>query len=122
MNRFGWRVVRPAAFLAVLFTAVIAFSSMAVADDFTSCNRSLDNPDDGIKACTRLLDLGQSNVNVPAVYNNRGNAWVTKGLLDNAISDFTAAIQRDPNYVEAYRNRGLALHRSGEYDRALADF
>jgi tetratricopeptide (TPR) repeat protein len=111
------------ALLALALTPAFAFSQQGPAvDDFARCNRSVDNPDEGIKACTRLLEPGLTGVNVPAVYNNRGNAWINKGLLNNAIADFTAAIQRDPNFVDAYRNRGLAWHRSGNFDPAIADF
>jgi tetratricopeptide (TPR) repeat protein len=121
MNRTHRRADRAAVF-AILLIAVSAVCHSAAADDFASCNRSVDNPDEGIKACTRLLDLNPAGVNLPAVLNNRGNAWFVKGMFDSAITDFTAAIQRDPTYLDAYRNRGLALHRSGDYDRALADF
>jgi tetratricopeptide (TPR) repeat protein len=108
---------------AALALASILFASHGLAaDDFGSCNRSVDNPDEGIKACTRLLEPGRSGVKLPAVYNNRGNAWIRKGLFNNAIEDFTAAIQRDPNFVDAYRNRGLAWHRNGNFDLAIADF
>ena len=86
------------------------------------CDHSADNPDAGIAACTRLLDPGHNDVNVPAIFNNRGNAWVRKGLYASAIEDFNAAIQRDPKYVEAYSSRGLAWKLSGQVDRAIADF
>lgn len=95
----------------------------ARADDSALCDHSADDPDAGIPACTRLLDAARSDpVILPAIHNNRGVAWVRKGLYASAIDDFTAAIQYDPKYVEAYRNRGLAWHMSGDFDRALADF
>ena len=112
--------------VATLLLALVCGTAPSLAapatDDFAVCNRSLDNPDEGIKACTRLLEPGRTGVNLPAVYNNRGTAWISKGLLNNAIEDFTAAIQRDPNHLDAYRNRGLAWHRSGKFDLAIADF
>ena len=117
----GPRLTRLAALL-LLALVTVASGRAAIADDFASCDRSAVDPDVGIPACTRLLDrAAEEGVNVPAVYNNRGNAWVRKGLYSSAIEDFNAAIQRDPKFVDAYRNRGIAWHRSGDYDRAIAD-
>jgi tetratricopeptide (TPR) repeat protein len=106
-------------FIAGLFLAV---SGAGAADDSALCDRSAENPDAGIAACTRLLEPGHNDVNVPAVFNNRGSGWVRKGLYASAIEDFNAAIQRDPKFIAAYSNRGIAWKLSGEVDRALADF
>src|SRR5262249_7052130 len=56
------------------------------------------------------------------LYNNRGNLWHDRGALDNAISDFNAAIQLDPTNAAAYCNRGGALSDKKEFDQAIADF
>lgn len=111
--------------VAILVASVVmAGSDLGFgAEDFALCDRSVDNPDEAIPACTLLLDSARNDVfKLPAIYNNRGIAWVRKGLYDSAISDFDAAIQYDPKFVDAYRNRGLAWHMKGDYDRALADF
>jgi tetratricopeptide (TPR) repeat protein len=116
------RYRRPvASIIAGCFLMLGAFGARA--DDSALCDHSADNPDASIPACTRLLDGARNETALlPAIYNNRGVAWVRKGLYANAIDDFNAAIQYDPNYIDAYRNRGLARHMSGEFDRALADF
>ena len=54
-------------------------------------------------------------------YNNRGTAYNTKGQYDQAISDFTKAIEINPKYAGAYYNRGDAFYKKGEYNRALDD-
>ena len=41
---------------------------------------------------------------------------------DEAIADFTQAIQLQPDNVVAYTNRGAAYADNWELDRAIADF
>ena len=55
-------------------------------------------------------------------YNDRGNAYVDKGDLDRAISDFNRSIELDPYDVKAYNNRGNAYEKKGDLDRAIADY
>src|SRR4051812_26187561 len=98
-----------------------SFSS-AESTEVQLCDHSGADPDRGIPACTRLLDEKSSEVDIPNVFNNRGTGWYRKDLFDNAIADFTEAIQRNPSHVGAYRNRGLSWHRKGDFERAIADF
>jgi len=56
------------------------------------------------------------------VYINQGVAWAEKGDFDNAIADFTKAIEINPNHAKAYNNRGLAYGGKQEYDSAISDF
>ena len=53
---------------------------------------------------------------------NRGSELLDKGEYDEAIDEFTKAIEIDPNYAEAYNNRGLAYYYTWEYDLAVADY
>jgi tetratricopeptide (TPR) repeat protein len=126
MNKPGVTKRRGPAHRSVLILVaafLLAASGLGTrADDFALCNHSADNPDEGITACTRLLDSGRDDVKVPQTYNNRGTAWYRKGFYTSAIDDFTAAMQRDPKYVEAYKNRGVARKMSGDFDRAIEDF
>jgi len=52
----------------------------------------------------------------------RGMAYVSKGLTDKAIDDFTRAISIDHRYARAYCGRGIAFKRKGLVDIALVDF
>jgi tetratricopeptide (TPR) repeat protein len=121
---------RPAATMRVWLRAVAYLLVMLVkaggialaADDNVICDRFPVEPDEAIAACTRLLTADHDAVNQPAIYLNRGGAWLLKGAFSYAIDDFTAAVQRDPKFIKAYQNRGLAWHRSGDFDRAIADF
>jgi tetratricopeptide (TPR) repeat protein len=42
-------------------------------------------------------------------------------LYDQAIADFTTAIELDPNLAQAYRERGVAYSDKGDNNHALAD-
>jgi tetratricopeptide (TPR) repeat protein len=62
-------------------------------------------------------------------YNNRG--WdlyqrgfleSQRGLLDEAISNYTEAIRLDPKNADAYYNRALAYQREGKSAQASDDF
>lgn len=108
------------AVLAVVFS--LFAPALGHADDFDLCDKLAKDPDQGIPACTRLLEPGVGGVNQAAVYNNRGTGWYLKGFYDNAIADFGEAIQRNPKFTLAYQNRGRAWHKKAEYDRAIQDF
>lgn len=55
-------------------------------------------------------------------YDSRGTDYGKQGKYDLAISDFTKAIQLDPQYVAAYNNRGVVYKKQGKYDLSIADF
>ena len=52
----------------------------------------------------------------------RGSVYLKMGNSQNAISDFSKAIELDANHPKAYHLRGLAREMSGDNDEALADF
>ena len=55
-------------------------------------------------------------------YRNRGRAYLFKDDYDQAIADFTEAIQIDPEFSAAHFARGDAYRKKGDYDQAIADF
>jgi tetratricopeptide (TPR) repeat protein len=109
---------KPALAIALLLLA----PGLGRATDFDLCNTIAKDPDEGIPACTRLLEPGVSGVNPAVVYNNRGTGWYLKGFYDHAIADFGEAIQRNPKFTLAFQNRGRAWHKTAEYDHAIQDF
>ena len=117
------KIALPALCSLILGLLLLALEGKAArASDAELCDRSGADPDAGIPACTRLLEHPSEGTNVAAAYNNRGVAKVRKGYLDDAIADFTSALNRNPNFVDAFKNRGIARHMQGNYDEAIDDF
>src|SRR5689334_7446036 len=99
-------------YLAITLVAVIA--SYIVRD--IAMKRVLDRCDtDGggaraISACTELIRRDPTDY---IAYYNRRNAHQDLGDRDQAIADYTKAIDIVPSYVAAYNNRGNAYLRAG---------
>jgi len=56
------------------------------------------------------------------VYYNRGLTYIGRGDFDQAISDYTKAIELDPNLAEAYVSRGIVHARKSNLDKAISDY
>lgn len=56
------------------------------------------------------------------MYFKRGSEKHKKGKFDQAIVEFTKAIEIMPEYVEAYVYRGNLFAETKKYDLAFADF
>ena len=59
---------------------------------------------------------------VAEAYYNRGLTYFDKGQYDLAISNFSRAIEIDPEHVASYSNRGEVYKLKGQYDKAISDF
>ena len=55
------------------------------------------------------------------VYRGAARYW-RKGEFDNAITDYTEAVELDPEYAEVYNYRGFAYLNNGDIDKAIADY
>jgi len=58
----------------------------------------------------------------PLVFNNRGMFYQSQQRHEEAIADFTKAIELNPNQLQTHLNRGFARLNSGDYPGAQADF
>ena len=94
----------------------------AMAEGGALCDRAAADPETAIPACTQLIEHPREGTNVAAAYNNRGVGKFAKGYLDDAIADFTSALNQDPKFVDAFKNRGLAYKMQGLFDKAIDDF
>lgn len=56
----------------------------------------------------------------PMVLNNRGYSYLLQRRLAEAVADFVAALQRQPDLAEARTNLRIALAMKGDYPAALA--
>ena len=54
-------------------------------------------------------------------YANRGNAHNQQGNFAQAVSDYTKAIEMNPNYAGAYYGRVMVYYNLKEYGKAWAD-
>ncbi len=57
-----------------------------------------------------------------AGYTLRGVVYFEKGQYDDAISDYTKALEINPRYAVAFNNRGNAYQGKGQYDQAISDY
>lgn len=55
-------------------------------------------------------------------YYNRGNALRDRQEYEQAIEEYTRAIEINPDFVNAYYNRGLTYSDLERYQRAIADY
>ncbi len=67
------------------------------------------------------ISIDPDNLQIVDAYLLRGRAHVAMGRAEEALPDFTKAIQRAPNNVAAYMDRGLAYFDVGLYNQALND-
>jgi tetratricopeptide (TPR) repeat protein len=78
---------------------------------------------DNIGTSIELLDkLLYSDPTDKLVLLARGSAHLKSGKAENAIADFSRAIEVDSGYAKAFHLRGLAREAAGEDDDALKDF
>ncbi|MBL8163114.1 MAG: tetratricopeptide repeat protein [Anaerolineae bacterium] len=75
--------------------------------------------DAALEYYNRALELGDNAV----IYNKRGVTYVRQGLYDEAIADFSTAIELVPDFGQAYGNRGFTYYQKGAdfYAEALLD-
>ena len=56
------------------------------------------------------------------VWNNRGNALLSLGRLEEAIASYDKALGIKPNYHDVWYNRGIALGKLGRLEAAIASY
>jgi tetratricopeptide (TPR) repeat protein len=93
--------------------------SASAADDWQKCEGTGDI-DDRIRACSNVVRRpGITRVMLAEAYQYRGSAYAEKGLSDQAIEDFTKALQIKPKYAEALDSLGWAYIQKGEFQNAV---
>ena len=55
-------------------------------------------------------------------YFNRGLAYYDKGQYDQAISEYSKALEINPRYALAYNDRGNAYQSKGQNGQAISDY
>ncbi|HMQ54669.1 MAG TPA: tetratricopeptide repeat protein [Anaerolineae bacterium] len=67
------------------------------------------------------ITMEQHSLQEAMALNKRGLAHVSTRNYEQAIIDYTKAIQLDPQYAEAYNNRSTAHLMMGNYGQAVTD-
>jgi len=71
---------------------------------------------------TRAIESGElSGHNLVTEYYGRGLAYAEERIYQNAISDFTAALNREPSDERLYYDRGTAYVANKQYDLGEQD-
>jgi tetratricopeptide (TPR) repeat protein len=83
---------------------------------------ALKNLDGALQNFGKTIQMSSSGSVTAKAHNNRGNIFASKNQLDEAIRDYTQAIELDGAYADAFHNRGLAFERKGNSQGAINDF
>lgn len=102
--------------LKALILALALGATPALADAREDCHTK--SGDIAIRSCSALISL---NRNDASAYNKRGIAYTAKKDYDNAIADFTKAIEIDSLNIEAIINRSTAYLGKKDFDHAILD-
>ncbi|HEX5402187.1 MAG TPA: tetratricopeptide repeat protein [Pseudonocardiaceae bacterium] len=77
---------------------------------------------DGLAVLDRELAPDEHRLHRSVLRYNRAQVLVALGRLDEALADYEAVIEADPNYPEYHFDRANLLHRVGRDDEALAEY
>ncbi len=69
-----------------------------------------------------IADKALSNEKYADFYHARGNSVKKLNRFDDAIADFTRAIEFDPRFADAYLDRGSVKSLKGDADGAMLDY
>jgi tetratricopeptide (TPR) repeat protein len=78
----------------------------------------------GAESCLKIIEdvTGQKIKSDTAIHIFKGTAYANRGMIDDAITECSKAIEINPRYAKAYNNRGIAYYYKGQYDRAIQDY
>ena len=77
---------------------------------------------DRMQACTDAINSGKLGpIDLSLAHNNRGIARGKLRQHDDALNDFEAALNYDPEYADAFHNRAVEFARVGQLDDAITD-
>jgi tetratricopeptide (TPR) repeat protein len=80
--------------------------------------RVINDASQSIETQTKILEKNPGDY---AALVARGDSYWTKGLLPQALTDYSSAINADPNILSAYEKRALIYDAMGNYDRSKQD-
>jgi Tfp pilus assembly protein PilF len=105
--------------LKTVLTTILIFIGLLFAVLTFQRNKVWENP---VTLFTDVIEKNPGKAEVSMGYYNRGNEYFRLQNAEQAISDYTSAIEIYPEYKEAYYNRGLTYYLAGNNASAIADF
>lgn len=111
-----------AGMVVVFMIAADSCAKAAGQQDYDDCSLTNDIAR-GMAACTRIIaDQSQSATDRAGAYVQRGNDYVASGRLDDAIVNFSSAINLEPGNTLAYTARAIVHWRKQERNHAAVDY
>ncbi len=92
------------------------------ADELAELEKSSINAGNKIPIATEQAAPQAAETSTATDHYNRGEAHYFDGQYEQAFSELTKAIEKDPELVRAYVTRGQAYNDKNEFDLAIADF
>jgi tetratricopeptide (TPR) repeat protein len=81
-------------------------------------SRIINNASKSIEAQTKILEKNPGDYGALVA---RGDGYWTEGLMPQALTDYSSAINADPDIPSAYEKRALIYDAMGNYDRSKQD-
>ena len=79
--------------------------------------------DQTIASFSKVINAGRvQGTALAEIYRERGIHYADLGHYDEAVADFSNAVELNPNYVTAYINRANAFAKLEQYKAAYQDF
>ena len=106
------------------FTAKYKCKYLLYFEEFTSVTDAI-HREKQLKNWKRIWKLElieKLNPTFDDAYSIRGSAYQRNGQFDQAISDFSQAIEINPNDAMLYYNRGNAYSEKGLHNQAISDY
>ena len=109
---------------AIVHSEETAKASVRHAEFSVRLARALSNKNAGVQlsVLTEIINDYKDEVFVSDAYFSRAIRYIDMGKREKAISDYTLAIMKNPNYSPAFNSRGISYHKMGEYKEAIKDF
>lgn len=112
----------PLGIVSLTLCLILAAPALALSERVkTDCAEG--NLDRQIAGCTRIIQDKSATTRERFIsFYNRGNAYRDKFDYDQALADYSEAIELDPKQAFAHNNRGIVHRLKGNFESAIADF
>lgn len=77
---------------------------------------------EGLNRLDRELPPGAQALHRSVLVHNKANVMRALGRIDEALADFSAVIEVDPNWADYYFDRASVRRQLGDYEGAIADY